>query len=284
MTTSSLRHPLFAGLALILVVNAVALMGAAYNRSGEPESTLTLSQRELRLSGESWDKKENSGVALNLQWRVPVAESEEAALQGYASYGRVPEWLDKRKLAVLGFDLSVTASDESRHSQRLQSKEVFLVLELDGMAYQQALERTRSSLAKQDNLSVANPGNKEFEQRLKMGKERLAREENEESRLFAIDAGLEVQGLRAKYADRKRFMIVRARIRPQLLSYGKDQKSGGYIEGLSISQINVPVDFQRGLVRARTSLAARSEATTAFAVVVAFGKRLEPWVMALTEK
>lgn len=38
---------LIAGIAIILVVNAIALGGVAYNRSGTPESTLHLSQREL---------------------------------------------------------------------------------------------------------------------------------------------------------------------------------------------------------------------------------------------
>ncbi len=35
------------GAALILVANGVALTGVAYNRSGEPDSRLNLSQREL---------------------------------------------------------------------------------------------------------------------------------------------------------------------------------------------------------------------------------------------
>ena len=41
------RHTLIAGLGLILGVNAIVLGGVAYNRSGEPESLLQLSEREL---------------------------------------------------------------------------------------------------------------------------------------------------------------------------------------------------------------------------------------------
>ena len=40
-------HTRFTGLALIAVVNGIAISGVAYNRSGEPESKLRLSEREL---------------------------------------------------------------------------------------------------------------------------------------------------------------------------------------------------------------------------------------------
>jgi hypothetical protein len=39
---------LIAGSALILLTNAVVLSGAAYNRSGDAESQMRLSQRELQ--------------------------------------------------------------------------------------------------------------------------------------------------------------------------------------------------------------------------------------------
>ena len=44
----SRTHTLVAGLGLIALTNAVALLGVAWNRSGEPDATLQLSQRELQ--------------------------------------------------------------------------------------------------------------------------------------------------------------------------------------------------------------------------------------------
>src|SRR5690606_5713465 len=53
------RHGLLAGLALILLSNAVALGGAWYNRQGEAESRLQLSERELWRSHDG-PRRENS--------------------------------------------------------------------------------------------------------------------------------------------------------------------------------------------------------------------------------
>ncbi len=64
------RTTLIAGAALILLANAVALTGVYFNRSGEPEARMRLSQREL---GTPWDwsvARENSGMVLGLNWRV----------------------------------------------------------------------------------------------------------------------------------------------------------------------------------------------------------------------
>jgi len=48
----------------------VALTGVYLNRSGEPDSRLTLSQRELTLPWGWGMAKENSGMALRLNWRI----------------------------------------------------------------------------------------------------------------------------------------------------------------------------------------------------------------------
>jgi hypothetical protein len=64
------RLVLIADHALIAITNAIALGGAVYNRSGEPDSTLALSDRELQLPCESWSGSENSELSLRLNWRV----------------------------------------------------------------------------------------------------------------------------------------------------------------------------------------------------------------------
>jgi hypothetical protein len=62
------RHTLIAGLALILLTNAVALLGVYQNRSGEPESMLTLTQRELQQPYGWGMARENSGISLRINW------------------------------------------------------------------------------------------------------------------------------------------------------------------------------------------------------------------------
>ncbi|MFL6653087.1 MAG: DUF4824 family protein, partial [Sulfurifustaceae bacterium] len=49
MIAWSRKRTLLAGIALIAATNAVALVGVAYNRSGEPSSVLKLTERELAL-------------------------------------------------------------------------------------------------------------------------------------------------------------------------------------------------------------------------------------------
>ena len=78
MIAWSRRRTLLAGIALILAVNAVALAGVAYNRSGEPDSVLRLTERELQASYGWHGSAENSGAALTLRWRVPVEESADS--------------------------------------------------------------------------------------------------------------------------------------------------------------------------------------------------------------
>src|SRR5512147_2934441 len=96
-------HTLVAGAILILATNAVALLGIVYNR-GDAESTLTLTQRELHLPYNWGFEKENSGIALTLQWRTLAEEREvnDGAPMNFTAFGREPNWLDKAKLTALG--------------------------------------------------------------------------------------------------------------------------------------------------------------------------------------
>ena len=258
------RYTLIAGVALILSVNAVVLAGVAYNRSGDPTSTLQLSERELRHGRLS--SKENSGVSLNLVWRVRHGNDAPDA-----------DWLDQAKLAALGFD--VASERAERKYKRWRSKEVLLVLELDGPAYRQALARAQQKADDEEKLLLANPGNKEFERRAKRAREAAENEARQASRLFVVDAGLDVEALRAQYPDPTRSLIVRGQIRPQRVTHDRQDRLSGHISALSVAQINVPLEFQPALKRA-----AAIDKAASFSATVAFGKRLEPWLVALTEK
>ena len=264
MIAWSRRQTLIAGAALIVAVNALVLAGVAYNRSGQPTSTLQLSERELRHGRLS--SKENSGVSLNLVWRVRHGNDAPDA-----------DWLDQAKLAALGFD--VASERAERKYKRWRSKEVLLVLELDGPAYRQALARAQQKADDEEKLLLANPGNKEFERRAKRAREAAENEARQASRLFVVDAGLDVEALRAQYPDPTRSLIVRGQIRPQRVTHDRQDRLSGHISALSVAQINVPLEFQPVLKRA-----AAIDKAASFSATVAFGKRLEPWLVALTEK
>lgn len=283
--TWSRKRTLIAGLTLILIVNLVALAGVAYNRSGDPESVLRLTQRELAMPYYWGNTKENSGLALRPQWRIPLpADQTSQEQQPVWSNFESPGWLDKAKMADLGFDEAEMDNSNTEYN-RGRDKDVFLVLELDGPAYRQVLDRSRQYAAHEKELSLANPGNKEFIQRAKSGDEQLSREESDNSRLFVVDAGLDVGRLRTQYPDRGHYAIVHGRVRPQFYLHEKQKQFTGIISGLSITEINVPVDFRQGFppLASPGGMGAASQPRH-FEAEIAFGKRLEPWIIVLSGK
>lgn len=240
---------LLLGLALILGSNAVVLAGVAWNRSGE-EARLQLSQRELGATRDWGSSRENSGVALQLHWRVLRTVKDEPSYDYGYSYGGDTEWLDRAKLEALGFDLSAPLPDpllDERYERQLP-RPVFLVLEFDGPAYRAALRRAEAW------VQVAKKGSKEV----------LERERTESSRLFVVDAGLDADALRAKYPDRGHYAVVPGKV--SLQTY-RVKRPMGYVHGPSVADINVPTRFH-GAVRAPK-----------FEASVAFGRRMEPWLV-----
>lgn len=288
MITWSRTRTFLTGITLILATNAVALVGVAYNRSGAPESTMTLTQREL-VRPTSWgSKRENSGLALQLQWRVL---GEEAV--SHAGIVDTPAWLDKAKLASLGFDVSkpVDTPEGRSHYDKLLPRDVLLVLELDGPAYQAALERARQHLQKEEALLAAHVGETEFEQRVDYAREQLDQEKNLNSRLFVVDAGLDAAALRAKYPDRTKYALVRGQVQVQIIRRTNHSQLAGYVDGIDVREINVPLMY-RPIFEAMPKAAVQHvvhpplgnaqareyQKLPHYEVSVAFGKRLEPWI------
>ncbi len=277
-------HTLAAGIVLILATNAVALLGVAYNR-GAAESTLKLTERELHLPYSWGFGKENSGIALTLQWRVLAERGSGFFGNGisFAGFGNAPGWLDKTKLAALGFDVSRSEdTPEGRmYYDKMLPKEELLVLELDGPAYRAALARMQQDLQDQEAIEKANPGKKEFEDRAKNAREALDHEEHVNSRLFVVDAGRDSASLRARYPDRNHYAIVRGQIQPRIIEINNNRKLVAYISGLSISGINVPARYRQLFQSLQKSARTNQYGFTPspFDVSVAFGRRLEPWIV-----
>lgn len=271
---------LLAGSGLIVLVNALILAGAAYNRSGEADSRLQLSERELSPTyGRSWSLHENDHASLGLVWRIlPAQDKEFADYPGVHNFGGTPAWFDENKLQALGLQLpAATGSEQNWRGHR--QREVILVLEYDGPTYQQALTRARAAHAEENRLLAANPDKKEFVQRSQTAQKRLESEENENSRLFVIDAGLDAAALRARYAERDRYLLARGRVSAYLQPSADPSRPTrqGSIDRLSIQEISVPVELQPAL-RAQPDRNNRPR----FQATLAVGKRLEPWLLEIS--
>jgi hypothetical protein len=263
-------HTLIAGSAIVLLTNAVALGGVAYNRSGEAESQLQLTQRELNRSY-SYSRKDNSGITLTLNWRFEQAELNDFNFGMYSSRWGNPVWLDKAKMAELGFDVEKlgSAAEYGRRYKESQPKEVLLVLELNDRAYQHHLQRTGEYAEESRKLLAASPANAEMQRKAKNAEENYKHELEKGSRLFAIDAGLDVLALRAAYPDRARYAIVHGLIRPTTAQIKNETRIGGNITELHAGLVNVPLDKRQVF-----------NDPASYEVTVAFGKRLEPWIVA----
>ncbi|HMA87574.1 MAG TPA: DUF4824 family protein [Burkholderiales bacterium] len=270
----SRRHIFALGAALIVATNAVALLGVAYNRSGTPDSELRLSQRELRPPFQWGLQRENSGLSLTLVWRAGEP------------YGSSAAWLDRAKLTELGFDLSrpVATPAGRRYYAKLRSREVYLVLELDGSPYQAALDAARERAEKRKAEALAHPGDARLKMQADFAENQLFHEEHEASRLFAIDAGLDAGALRAKYADRSRYAIVRGRVRPAL--EGDGARVDGYITAVINDSVNVPLDMRKAFegVTPRSYGFGPRYAGPTIEATVAFGRRFEPWLVGVARK
>lgn len=267
-------HALLGGVGLILLVNAVALGGVAWNRSGEPDSLSRLSEREL-LRNTDWHK-ENSGLSLRLQWHFP--SDDEAA--GPHSRGWAPR-IDAKQMAELGFRMPAQVDDDSaRRFDRQQSRAALLVLELDGPLYQRELQLARKKRDEAEQASRAAPGNRNLASELEYRQHTLISTEKHDSRLLLKDVGLDLQALRARYPDRQRYLIIHGRVRPISLLHEHIWTLGGTASALGVESLNVPHHWRERLERITTQPnRAADEQAQPFIAEVAFGRRLEPWIV-----
>lgn len=284
MKAWSRKTTLLAGAALIVLANGVALFGVWGNRAGEPEAVVSCTERELTLPYRGY-RRENSGLALALNWRVADREMVDL-MYSYPSRGGTPDWLDADHMARLGFDVAgddggADSAAQRRYTRQL-SRDVLVVLEMDGPAWRSALEKARENVARHEAASAANPGDKEFANRAKNARESLVREEEFNSRLFAIDAGLDAAALRARYPDRQHYLILKGTVRPRTMVRDKKTRFSGYVSDLAVGAINVPHTLRPGIenLQARYLGVSRGQEGR-FTATIATGQRLEPWLMAI---
>jgi hypothetical protein len=267
------------GFIILVATNIVVLSGVASNRSGEPESQTTLTERELQLPYQVHE--ENSGLALRLTWRTL------GKVEDYKNYSdwRSPDWFSAEKLEELGFNINDHLSSNGNTTSYKQPipKEVFIVLENDGESYREAVKRAEAALEREERSFKLNPGDKRLRDNFERAEKRLKRERIAETRLFAIDAGLDPGKLREKYGDRTRFIITKGLVKPRY-NYNKNKKKVfGYISRLSVASIYVPLKHRQifDSILARDKSRKKDLGSPRFEVKLAYGKRLEPWIMSV---
>ncbi|MBF7730666.1 DUF4824 family protein [Pseudomonas sp. N040] len=271
-------HHLITGIGLILLVNAIALAGVAWNRSEPADSQLQLSARELATNYGYWHK-DNSGIALRLEYRWPAATFNDYSDSGLHQ-------LPPAKMAELGFSVPAQLDDASVRSYRRQlDRDGLLVLEFDGPLYQQQLQRAQQKLEQSTLALAAMPDNQDLRKAHKQAREDLQREQTGASRLFIIDAGQDLATLRARYPDRQRYAILHGRISAWGWRENNRWRIGGSAEIPVAASINLPHRWHALFSRLprRTAQAdfPQPGGDRLFNAEVAFGQRLEPWIQGM---
>ena len=241
---------LLAGLVLILLTNAAILAGVAWNRRGEPDAVLTLTERELQLPWNAGDE-DDTGLVLRLEWNP----------RGIAGKA-LPAALPAATLRELGFRRSPLPG----RSQ--PPRTAWVVLEMEGEAWQRWLaERRREAEEQRAKAEESDcPPGHEIEQM-----------EMSESRLVLVDAGLDREALRRRHPDWRRSIIV-----PGVV------EADGLVSELGVESIYVPLRLRPVLdeivtaelvKRHRIAGAEDAPRPPRYRMDVAFGRRGEPWLV-----
>jgi hypothetical protein len=279
----ALSHPraLLLGVALIVATNAVVLAGVAYNRRGEPESTLRLTERELSLRNWSWPENENSSIDLHLSWRI--APDPRDALGDSRAWYRSLSWLKPAELQELGFeiDADIETREGAERIRRQPSRRAWVVLEYDGPAYQASVARARKRFERAVALVQANAGEQEFATRLISTRNALKNEETFATRLFVVDVGRDEAALRKQYPDRQQYAIANGRLSVMIEGESGRKRVTAQVAGIDVDAIRVPHTY-RSLVEPYAQAREYGvDRAPRFAATVNFGRRFEPWIVDL---
>src|SRR5690348_13021521 len=194
------RLSLWAAAGIILAANVFALLHAARNRSGTPESELVLATpREVQVNGSSLTD-DDSGISLNLHWT-------DSSIAPWNVPSEIqPTWLDRARLQALGFDTSMEPgnSKAQRFYDRQRPRRGFAALEFDGPGFQ--AEAAAFERQAEQNRAKGIVGST-YDYR------------KEGSRVVAVDADADPQKLRARHPDRTRVAIVPAVVALDLIRY-----------------------------------------------------------------
>lgn len=259
------------------------LAGIAYNRSGDNESALLLTERELSVPYRSYRTQENSGLALGLSWNIIRTNSFDNNYRRYSlgRYGN-PKWLTEEKQRELGVDVDKIRKNKENKNYRykkLNSEEIIVVLEYDGESFKKAVKDAEIDFKKLREKINKNTDNKVLNKQLKNHEESLDELKISVSRLIAIDAGRDLKTLREKYKDRTKYLMLRGELRP----YWNNTKLLARISQTFIASVHVPLPFSKEINEITKREKKNSQYTNLakkprYQVELKVGKRLEPWV------
>ncbi len=249
---------------VIVVTNLVLLSSARFNRSGEPEAILRLTERELPMTWRQSDR--NSAVELMLS--APMAADGN--------------WLRGPKVAALGYDTRVPANEKEAGGFILRqlSRRVYGVFEFEGRAWTEHVQQEEQRRA----LLAARGDSAETRSAL----EALDRSLETDSRLFSVDTSTDPVALRASYPDRTHYVILPSTV--HVFPSIRDDESGvprtqlgGQVRPVTIDLV-VPVHLRPVLDRlksTRTDAVLWKRTPPRYAVTMAVGHRLEPWIVSI---
>lgn len=284
-----------AGLALVLVADAAILATAGWNRRGGPRAEIVLTGRELSVP--EFREEENTGLALSLILgdEAPPGVERVAWRRRYRLRREEHPWLDRAKLRELGFRADIDPSDPEaqRACEKAGSRSVFLVLEFEGEAWRDWLaereERVGDLRRKVESGAADRKALEDAEALLAL--DRVMR-----SRLLAVDAGLDPGSLLRRYPDRARHVVVRGIVS---LAVSRPEEGAARLDTvLSVlpDRVHVPAGIRRGLLpflpgetqkqvfereRKEPEAAWPVPAPPRYQAVLAFGRRLEPWLVSV---
>ncbi len=236
---------LVAGLVLILLANAAVLAGVAWNRRGEPEAAVILTERELNLPWSAGDE-DDTGLILRLEWNETA--------------GALPA----TTLRELGFRLSPPPGRAE------PPRTAWVVLEMDGEAWKRLfVQRSREVEEQRSKAEESDcPPGSDLEQM-----------RTRESRLVVVDAGLDRHSLRLRHPDRSRSVIVPGVVGPD----GVVSELG--LESIHVPRRLRPVLDEivtaELVQRHRIAGAEDGPRPPRYRATVAFGRRGEPWLVSV---
>lgn len=284
------KYGLISVVALIVLTNVIVLAGVAYNRSGEPDATVQLTERELHWR-HGWDRtdKEDTGLYLRIEWNM-------LGFKERWDYTHKKNWMNGEKLAEMGFDTNFPLEDKkaSRYYSRQLPRQAYVVLEFNGDAYQNWLKEAKQRI-EEIKQELIEEKKKKKKKSLENNIKRIQQELITQSRLFAIDGGRDPELLRKKYFDKSKYIITSAvfdismNYTPRKKEDPKSTKTpylSGWIRNLSIPTIHVTSDFRdffRTDIKTHTQRyipldKPLSDGEPRYRITLNYGQRYEPWI------
>lgn len=266
------RRLFWVAFGVLVLANAFFFARVYVNRSGQPESSVLLTEREMPIVSYS-SLREDSSTQMRITWRLACSGKDE----GWMS----PAFLDRQKLLEVGFSEKYLTLDEKNRTLKkpAHSKNIVLVLEFDGEAYQQFVQQTEKKLDEAREKCRLSPDDIPLKKQLESAEKEVQNAKTTATRLFAIDAGQSREQLRARYPDRAKYILVEALVRPVLRGRDGNLTLGGQIEQIGVDTLYLPVGLQHLVEDAKKEPLSHSKGTKPrYIVKLIHGRLLEPWI------